>query len=271
MKNLLKRLPSGFNISKRGKFVFCVFFLSVSLFLTEYASGRVVIVFGFLLALLTLVFLYLILKDDIARKRSALPIFILPFFYTLSFSLFYSLVPSRFLTKIILTGIYAFGMYSLFLTENIFAISSLRTINLLRSARIVSFLITIFVLFFMFNIIFSLRFPLYVTPILVGVLSYLMATQFLWSYVEDKNQGSREVSVFSGAIALMLTELSCILTIWPVTPSIFAIFLTGIFYTYSGLSHIWMERRLFKGILWEYIWVGVLSIIFLIIFSKWGA
>lgn len=271
MKNLVKRITSGFNISKRGKFVFCVFFLSICLFLTEYASGKVVILFGVLLALLTLVFLYLILKDDIARKRSALPIFILPFFYTLSFALFYSLVPSRFLTKLILTGIYAFGMYSLFLTENIFAISSLRTINLLRSARIVSFLITIFVLFFMFNIVFSLRLPLFVTPFLSGLLSYLMATQFLWSYVEDRNQGGREVVIFSGVIALMITELACVLSLWPVTPAIYAIFLTGIFYTYSGLSHIWMERRLFKGILWEYVWVGVLSIIFLVIFSKWGA
>ena len=104
MKNLTKKITSGFNISKRGKFVFCVFFLSICLFLTEYASGKVVIIFGVSLAVLTLIFLYLILKDDIARKRSALPIFILPFFYTLSFTLFYSLVPSRFLTNLIVTG-----------------------------------------------------------------------------------------------------------------------------------------------------------------------
>lgn len=270
MNKLLKKLPIRLKISKRGKFVLCMFFLSACMFISEYVSGRLIVVSGLVLGFLTILFLFFILRGDMVRKKSALPILILPFFYTLSFSLFYSLVPSRFLSKLILTGIYAFGVYSLFLTENIFAISSLRTINLLRSARIVSFVITIFVLFFMFNVIFSLRFPLYVTPVLVGVISYLMATQFLWSYIEEREQGGREITVFSGVIGLMMTELSFVLSLWPVTPAIYAIFLTGIFYTYSGLSHVWIERRLFKGILWEYVWVGILSILFLIIFSKWG-
>lgn len=269
MNRLLRISPVRFSLSKRGKFVLGVFLLSILMFISEYVNGRVIILLGLALAGLTDIFLYLVLREDI-QKKSVLPILILPFFYTLSFSLFYSLVPARFLTKFILTGLYAFGVYSLFLTENIFAISSLRTINLLRSARIVSFVITIFVLFFMFNVIFSLRFPLYITPILVGILSYLMATQFLWSYVEEKEQGGREVSIFSGVIGLMVAELSCVLSLWPVTPSIYAIFLTGIFYTYAGLSHVWIERRLFKGILWEYVWVGILSVLFLAVFSKWG-
>lgn len=264
------RISNVLKVSKRGKFVICVFFLSLCMFLSEYVSGKVIILAGFILASLTTFFLYFILRTDILRKRGIIPILILPFFYTLSFSLFYSLIPPRFLSKLILTALYAFGVYSLFLTENIFAISSLRTINLLRSARIVSFVITIFVLFFLFNVIFSLRFPIYITPVLVGFISFLMAIQFLWSYVGERDQGGREVSIFSAILAIMMTELACVLTLWPVTPAIYAIFLTGIFYTYSGLSHIWIERRLFKGILWEYVWVGILSILFLVIFSKWG-
>lgn len=257
------------DLSKRGKFVVSVLLLSIALFFSEYSTGGVVILLGFLLSILTVVLLYYVLKDDISKKSYFFPILILPFFFTLSFSLFYSLVPARLLTRLILTFIFAFGAYSLFLTENIFAISSLRTINLLRSARIVSFVITIFVLFFMFNIIFSLRLPLYITPILVGIISFLMCAQFLWSYSENK-ETSHDVYVFSGTIAIMMGELALVLSLWPVTAAIYAIFLTGIFYTYSGLSHAWLERRLFKGILWEYVWVGFLSILFLILFSKWG-
>lgn len=257
------------NLSKRGKFVTSVLALSLALFFSEYTTGVVVVLLGFLLSILTVVLLYYVLKDDISKKSYFFPILILPFFFTLSFSLFYSLVPSRLITRLILTFVYSFGAYSLFLTENIFAISSLRTINLLRSARIVSFVITIFVLFFLFNIIFSLRLPLYITPILVGGISFLMCAQFLWSYSENK-ETSRDVYVFSGTIALMMGELALILSLWPVTAAIYAIFLTGIFYTFSGLSHAWLERRLFKAILWEYVWVGFLSILFLILFSKWG-
>lgn len=263
-------LKNRIELTKRGKFVVCVFILSAGMYFSELVTGNIIILLSLLLALLTIVFLYFILRADINKKSYVFPIFILPFFYTLSFSLFYALVPSRFLTRVVLTLIFAFGAYSLLLTQNIFAISTLRTINLLRSARIVSFVITIFVLFFMFNIIFSLRLPLYITPFLVGVLSYLMSIQFLWSYSESK-EGGREVFLFSGAIALMMTELSFGLSIWPVSAAIYAIFLTGMFYTYSGLSHAWLERRLFKGILWEYVWVGILSVLFLLIFSRWGA
>lgn len=266
----LNKIPF-LSLSKRGKFVFSVFTLSAALFFSEFTTGGVVVLLGFLLSFLTTFFLYLILKDDISKKSHFLPILILPFFFTLSFSLFYSLIPARLLTRVLLTGVYAFGAYSLFLTENIFAISSLRTINLLRSARIVSFVITIFVLFFLFNIIFSLRLPLYITPFLVAFISFLMSAQFLWSYSENREGGGREVYVFSAGISLMMGQLAFVLSLWPVTAAIYAIFLTGIFYTYSGLSNAWLERRLFKGILWEYIWVGALSILFLLVFSHWGA
>jgi len=258
-------------LSKRGKFVFSVFLLSAALFFSELTTGWIVVTLGFILSFLTVLLLFLILKDDVAKKSHLLPILILPFFFTLSFSLFYSLIPARLLTRVLLTGVFAFGAYSLFLTENIFAISSLRTINLLRSARIVAFVITIFVLFFLFNIIFSLRLPLYITPFIVAVISFLMAAQFLWSYSESREGGGREVYIFSTGVALMMGQLALVLTLWPVTPAIYAIFLTGIFYTYSGLANAWLERRLFKGILWEYIWVGALSVLFLLIFSNWGA
>ncbi len=268
-KKISASISKNMALSKRGKFVLCVLALTSGLFFSEYMTGSVLILLSFILSFLTVLFLYLVLREDLSKKTYLFPIFVLPFFYTLSFSLFYSLVPSRFLTRVLLSGVYAFGAYSLFLTQNIFAISVLRTINLLRSARIVSFVITIFVLFFLCNIVFSLRLPLYITPIAIGALSFLMCIQFLWSYSETK-ESSREVFLFSSSIALMMGELSFVLSIWPVSAAIYAIFLTGIFYTYSGLSHAWLERRLFKGILWEYIWVGFLSILFLLLFSKWG-
>ena len=121
------------SLSKREKFVLSVFFLSLGMFIVEF-FGIKGILFSVFLSLMTDLILYLILKEDI-KKTFFYPVFILPFLYTLSFSLFYLLFPSRFISRILLTGIYSFGLYSLFLTQNIFAISSIRTINLLRSAR----------------------------------------------------------------------------------------------------------------------------------------
>lgn len=255
-------------LNKRQRFVAAVFILSLALFISEFFFGTRVIIAGFILAILTDVMLYLILKEDV-KGTFFYPILILPFLYTLSFALFYPLLPARLLSKILITGVYAFGLYSLLLTQNIFAVSSIRTINLLRSARIVSFVISIFTLFFLIHIIFSLHFPVFVTPFPIFLIMFLMNYQSLWVYTLDQSR-IREVFFYAVLVSFALAELSVGLSVWPVNASLYAIFLTSIFYSYSGLAHAWVERRLFKGVLWEFAWVGALSILILVIFSDWG-
>lgn len=256
------------NLSKRQKLVIATIFLTLCLLATEIFSGVNHIFIGFILSILTTVVTYLILRKDL-KGSFYYPLLVLPFFYTLSVSIFYLLIPSRMLSIILLTIFYAFGLYSLFLTQNIFAVSSVKTINLLRSARIVSFVITVLVQFLIANIIFSLRLPVYITPLLIGITAGLLNLQSLWVYVLEKSQ-IKELLTYSVVIGFLLMQLSFVLAIWPIDASIYAIFLTGIFYTYSGLSHAWFEKRLFKGVLWEYVWVGFLSVFILLAFARWG-
>lgn len=264
MKKFLKILQ----LNKRQKFVGIVVLLSLGLFLSEIFTGNILIFSALILSIATNVCLFFVLKQDI-KGTFYYPIFILPFLYTFAFSLFYSIIPARFLTRLMLTGIYGFGMYSLFLTQNIFAVSGIRTINLLRSARIVSFVLTLVILFFLVNISFSLRLPLFILPSLIFIIVFFLHFQSIWVYTFDKEFLSESL-LSSLFVAFAIMQLSIILTIWPVSASIYSIFLTGIFYTYSGLLHAWIEKRLFKGILWEYVWVGFLSMLILLLFSKWG-
>ena len=254
-------------ISKRQKFVFSTLLLLVSFFISTYYTGVEHLVIGLSLALVTDFLLFLILRNDL-KNNFFYPIFILPFFYTLSFSLFYLIIPQRFVSKILLSLLFGFGLYSLLLTQNIFVISALKTINLLRSARIVSFVITILVLFFISNFVFSLHLPFFVSPVVIGIVIFFLNFQSLWIYSQDTTK-IRELLVYSSFISFAIMQLSLVLLIWPVNGSIYSLFLTGIFYTYSGLSHAWIEKRLFKGVLWEYIWVGFLSVFILLAFSKW--
>lgn len=265
MITLIKRL---LQINKRQRFVLVVLILSLGVFISEHFIDNSLFLFALGLAVFTDILLYLILRKDIKGVFS-LPIFVLPFFYTLAFPFFYSLVPTRLFTRLVITILYAFGLYSLFLTQNIFAVSSIRTINLLRSARIVVFVLTLVVFYFLVNFIFSLRLPVLLTPLAIFPISLLLNIQSLWAYSLDSTQ-IRTVSIFSLFISLAILQLSYVLIIWPVNASVYSLFLTGIFYTYSGLCHAWLDRRLFKGILWEYIWVGFISVLFLVIFSKWG-
>ena len=264
----MERLLRILQFNKRQKFVVAVLLLSIGAFLTEYITGIRLALSALTLAVATDIMLLFILRKDIKNTFFG-PILVLPFFFSLAFPFFYTLVPERLLTRLILTIIYAFGLYSLFLTQNIFAVSGIRTINLLRSARIVAFVITLLIFYFLVNFIFSLRFPPLLTPLAILPISFLLNIQSLWTYTLDTSQ-IRAITFFSAAIAISIMQLSFVLILWPVNASVYSLFLTGIFYTYSGLCHAWLERRLFKGILWEYVWVGFISVLFLVIFSKWG-
>lgn len=258
-----------FSFSKRQQFVLSVFILSVFLFISElYTISTTSLIVALSLSFITMTLLYLILRTEV-KEHFFYPFFILPFLYTLAFTMFYPLVPPRFLSRVVVTVFYSFGLYSLFLSQNIFVVSAVRTINLLRSARVVSFILTLVVLFMFMNVIFSLHLQIPISSAIIFFIMFLLNIHSFWSYTLDKSR-NRVMLYYSIFIALVIAELSIVLRIWPVNATIFSIFLTGIFYTYSGMFHAWLEKRLFRGVLWEYVWVGFLSILLLIFFARWG-
>lgn len=248
--------------SKRQKFIAIVITSSLILFILEYLLGRSGLYFAFFLAFLILILLYLSEFKDLKNNFSP-QIFILPFFYCLSFGLFYFLVPARLLTRIVMTSLFAFGLYSLLLSINIFIVSSIRTIALLSSARTVSLIITLLSYFFISNVVFSMHANVFVTLLLILGLSFLLILQSLWYHDLESRFFSHFLWVL--CLSICLTEASLILWFWEVLPTINAIFVTGFFYIIVGVSQVWLEKRLFKSIMWEYIWVGVLVFAFFII------
>ena len=144
-KNIVQVVAAS---TKRQRFILGVLILSTGLFISEHLLGKSGIYTVFSIAILSDVFLFLVLYRDL-KENFSLQVFILPFFFSLSFGLFYFLVPARYITRIIMTSLYALGLYSLFLSENIFTVSSIRTIALLSSARTVSFVITLLSYFFL--------------------------------------------------------------------------------------------------------------------------
>ncbi|OGH23977.1 MAG: hypothetical protein A2698_00120 [Candidatus Levybacteria bacterium RIFCSPHIGHO2_01_FULL_42_15] len=255
------------SISKRQRLIASVIILSVGLFLSEHFFGKTVIYATIVIALLSNVFLYLSLKEDL-KGNMPIQIFILPFFFSLAFGFFYFLIPARFLTRVLTTGLYAVGLYSLFLSQNIFIVSSIRTIALLSSARIVSFVLTILSYFFLANIVFSLHLLIVPTSLLIFTFSWFLVIHSLWTYTLEKTL--YPWILWALAISLCLFEASFMLWFWPSNPTVIALFLTGFFYAVVGLSHVWVDKRLFKGVLWEYVWVGAIVLFVLVAFTNWG-
>lgn len=262
-----KRGISLFSIDKRQKFVIAVIVLSVGLFLAEFQFSRSGLYIVTFLSVLTNVFLYWAIHEDI-KENKAYQAFILPFFYSFAFGLFYFLTPTIFLSRIILTAVYAFGLYSLFLSQNILVVSSMRTIALLSGARIVSFVITLISYFFLTNIVYSLHVTIFFVIFIILFYTYFLVYGSLWTYNLQKTISS--VGIWVAGLTACLVEAAIILWFWPSSPTVIALFLAGFFYTIVGLAHVWFEKRLFKGILWEYVWVGSVTFFVLILFSPWG-
>ena len=255
-----------FVIDKRQKFVIAVLVLTLGLLYTEFQFSRFGILISFFLAILTDLFLFWALRRDI-KARFSYEIFILPFFYSLSFGLFCFLTPN-FYYKIALAIVYALGLYSLYLSQNIFIVSSTRTIALLSGARIVSFVITLVSFFLLTNVIFTLHLIIFPILFLVLLYTYFLLYHSLWTYALQKI--NQPLTIWVSALSICIIELTTLLWFWPAKPPIIALFLTGFLYIITGLSHVWFEKRFFKGILWEYAWVGFVVIIVLLVFSSWG-
>ncbi len=256
------------SIDKRKKFVIGVALLSGILFITELQFGKSGFIIAAFLSFLTNVFLYWAIRHDL-KENFSLNVFILPFFYSLAFALFYFLIPARLLFRLALTSFYAFGLYSLFLSQNIFTVSAIRTIALLSGARIVSFVLTLLSIFFLTNIVYTLHLHIFPTIVLIALYSYPLVYQSLWTYVLQKTE-EHPLILWSGIITLCLIEVASALWFWPTSPTVIALFITGFFYTLVGLSHVWLEKRLFRGVLWEYVWVGVAVFFTLLVFTSWG-
>lgn len=264
------RTPSVFKktiITKRQKFATSVIILSIALFLVEHFLGKSGIYLIIVLSIFTDIFIYWSLKKDLKDNFSP-QVFILPFFYTLAFGLFYLLVPERLIVKLFITIIYALGAYSVFLSQNIFTVSSIRTIALFSSARTVSFVITLLSYFFLTNVIFSLHLNIILTNILLVLYSLPLIIQSIWNYSADKRL--KEGIPWGVMLTVCIIEVSLLLWFWPSTPTIIALFLTGFFYIILGLSHLWFEKRLFKSVFWEYVWVAIVVFFVLVAFTPWS-
>lgn len=255
-----------FLTNKRQKFILSVIMLSLGLFVAEYILGKsgIAIVLG--LSFLTSLFLFLSLRQDF--KDGFVPqVLILPFFYSLAIGLFYLLVPARLITRVGMTFLYSLGLYSLFLSENIFAVSTIRTIQLLSGARTVTLVLTILSYFFLSNVVFSFHINVFITLLLVFIYTFAIVLQSIWTYTLDKPLWSQVFWVLS--LTLCLVEVSAFIWFNQASPTVIALFLTSIFYVILGLTHVWFEKRLFRGVIIEYFWVTVISFIFLILFSGW--
>lgn len=207
------------------------------------------------------------LSDELHRDATLL-VFLLPALFTFGVGSFWFLLPSVAVARIPVVILYGIGMYALALTANIIAVSKVRTIALLRAAKSVSFAITLVTSFLLFDAIFSLKANIIVNMLLSFVTVFLLFLPAVW-VTNLSRKISRDVVIHSVAYSYIIGLFTGMLYFMPVSVVIASILLTVSLYVILGLAQAHHEGRLFKETAREYLIVGFLVFLTMILSTSW--
>lgn len=271
MKLNRKFLPIKRNFSsldKRQRFVLQTVLLTSGLLITQliWEDSRFIMVV--VLSVLSYILTAWSLTEDITGVEWLL-LFILPVSFTASVSLFYFLLPGRWITRLSVTAVFAVGTYAALLVENIYNVAAARSVPLLRAAHSIGLLVSLVVIFLTSNIIYSLRLPFGLNLIFTSIVSFILSLQSLWSVKLD-DRLSKRLLVFSGIISLGVGEMALVLSFWPVGNSSFSLLLTATYYSLVGIFQQYIQGRLFNNVIREYLSVFLFSLILTLITTVWG-
>lgn len=226
---------------------------------------RYVAIFGFFLVT------YLVsawaLFDDL-KGIEWLTILSSPAMYATAIGLFYFLLPSNWVSRMIIMVLFGVGMYALYLTQNIFSVAAARTIQLLRAAHAVGFLLSIMTAALLYNTIFSLQWTFWANGGLVFGVSVPLLINGLWSMKLESNL-SKDVILMSLSIAFMCGVIAMALSFLPVTVWVAALFLATVVYVSMGLLQHELSERLYKRTITEYVVVGLLVLVATLFVTSW--
>jgi hypothetical protein len=268
------------HLSKRSQFVITTLFLTffllfIFLFGPNFKEQSIItIILGIVsIVVITSLSTLLCLRENLTRGNWII-IILLPVLFTLSCGLFYFILPARWLTRFIILLVFAIGFYAILLAENIYVVSSLRSIKLLHAARTIGFLLSVVTSFGLYYVLFSLQTYMPIIIVSIFVITFLLVLPIIWS-VTLKESLRKEDIIHSFVLTLVLTEIGTFINFWPVFSSsvsfvIAMSFLSGSFYTLVGLSQHWLENKLFKQAMWEYLWVIVILFFVLFFLARWN-
>jgi len=249
-------------ISKRQRFVWATLFLTFMLVLTQIVPSDYRYLCVVALSFCAFILSALTLHEDL-KGIEWFTLLVLPTLYSAAVALFYFLLPVRWLTRIPIAALYAFGFYALLLTENIYNVAANRTIALLRAAHSVGFLMTFVTYFLLVQTVFAFRGGPVPNSIGIGILSYICIFQFLWAMELEEKASGRLVSV-TIVLTVVLMQVTWILSFWPVPRMMAALFLSSVFYSLVGMAQQYIIEKMYKKTVIEFFFVCiVISLIFL--------
>lgn len=263
-KSLIKRLEK---INKRFRLLISVFFLGLVMLISSFYFFDKAFIFIPLLIIFSFLAVYFVILDKF-YPFSYFTFFFMPIFLSLGFYLFYFLFPGRWLTRFPFIIFYMVSLYANLLISNIFYIGVEKNLGLYRAAFSVNFLYQNILAFFFFNVLFSFRQSFLINMIFSFIIVFLLSLHLFWS-IRLKKYLEKEVLKFSIFLGLIFFEAGFILSFVPIKTTISALFLTSLYYSLAGIFYHYLDNRLFKNVIREYLIVLIFVFIISILTLSW--
>lgn len=273
-------------MSKRVRFFGVALFLGICLWLTGFmgVEKRLAVVAG--ISAISYVLTAWVLFEDL-KGWEWVTLLILPVLFTFGSGLFSNLLPaavprmfglnfqietSIFLGNVVrffFSIVYILGMYAILLTENIFSVASIRTIQLFRAARSVNFIMVLVAASFFFTVIYSLKLPFYSIMLIGGGVSLLLSFGSLWS-IDLKTEYLKDVYRLSGMIAWLMFLISGVMSFWPTRPFMLGLVLTSCFYLLLGILEQRIGNKPFMVNYLEFVIFNLIIIFIAFLTTSWS-
>ena len=258
----------GFELTKRHKFILMSFFLTVLLVTTQTVPESLRYQVMVALTIATIFLSIFSLWGELSGIKYFL-LLLMPVYFVAGASLFYFLLPVRWLTRLPFAFLFGISVYLLMLTSNIYNVAAIRTIALLRAARAVGLLFSLISTFFLTNVLYSLHLPFYLIVlgiiVIVGPI-YLVA---VWSYALEEFITKR-VFAYAAVFTIVTAQVAFVLSFWPLVPTSGALAICTIMYALLGLGQLHLEDKLKQRVLWEHVVVAAFVFLIIVISTRWG-
>jgi len=193
-----------------------------------------------------------------------LMLFLMPVLFTVSFYLFYFLFPIRWLTRVPFIVLYGISIYAILLTSNIFNVGVEKNLQLQRAAFAVNYFFQSLLVFLLANVLFSFKQNAFINGGVMFVAVLPLALQLLWTVKLNKKL-ERKLLSYSFLIAVMIGQSTILMSFVPLKSTILALFVTALYYSLGGIIYHFIDDRLFKNVVREYMLVlGFVSILVLL-------
>lgn len=254
-------------IEKRVRFILSTLILSLLLLISTFFFFDKAWLFIPLFVVLSYALTFFSILEGI-EKIEWVSLFLMPVLVTVGFYLFYFLFPVRWLTRIPFIAFYAVSIYATFLVSNIFNVGVEKSLQLYRAAFSVNYFYQTFIIFLFANLLLSLHFNFLVTSLLFFVLGTAIATHLFWSIKLERHLEFQVVK-FGLLVGLIMLQVSLAASFIPIPVSVMALFLSAVFYSIGGLTYLYLDSRLFKETVREYVIVLGFLLLIIVLTITW--